>query len=167
MLPSYMRWMSRSISNGSCPMTHSARPRQILCDSGASIMALATSEEESTSPTPTIPASVWTLTTSVSWLPSQRSLTLGKRRWIGSTRVIFMRVCSISLSRIILFPRSYANQGARSTIRLASGSARFLCPEANNQAAGLKPAWGCPIQETQFPGKCQYGFDKVNFQFQV
>ena len=35
--------MSRSISNGSWPRTHSARPRQILCDSGASMIALATS----------------------------------------------------------------------------------------------------------------------------
>src|SRR5262249_50138035 len=90
MLPSYMRWIRRSISNGSWPSTHSASPRQILCDSGASMTALATSDEESTSPTPTRPASVWTLTTRVSWLPSQRSLTSGRRRWIGSTRVIFM-----------------------------------------------------------------------------
>src|SRR5437016_11402609 len=54
------------------------------------MIAFATSAEESTSPMPTRPASVWTLTTRVSWLPSQRSLTLGRRRWIGSTRVIFM-----------------------------------------------------------------------------
>src|SRR5262249_6573028 len=33
------------------------------------------------------------LTISVSWLPSQRSLTLGSRRWMGSTRVIFMGAC--------------------------------------------------------------------------
>src|SRR5438067_2211725 len=84
-----MRWMSRSMANGSWPTTHSASPRQILCDSGASMIALATSDDESTSPTPTMPASVCTLTTSVSWLPSQRSLTSGSRRWIGSTRVIF------------------------------------------------------------------------------
>src|SRR5438132_6429416 len=89
-VPSYMRWMSRSISNGSCPTTHSASPRQILCDSGASTIALATSDDESTSPTPTMPASVWTLTTSVSWLPSQRSLTSGRRSGMASTLVIFM-----------------------------------------------------------------------------
>src|SRR5262249_32218120 len=89
--PSYILWMSQSISNGSSPTTHSARPRQILCDSGASMMARATSAEESTSPRPTRPASVWTLTTSVSWLPSQRSLTSGRRKGIGSTCVIFMR----------------------------------------------------------------------------
>src|SRR4051794_23910668 len=90
MLPSYMRWIRRSISNGLSPTTQAARPRQILCDSGASIIALATCDDESTSPTPTKPASVWTLTTSVSWLPSQRSLTSGRRRWMASTRVIFM-----------------------------------------------------------------------------
>src|SRR5262245_7745382 len=55
------------------------------------MIALATSDEESTSPMPVMPASVWTRTTSVSWLPSQRSLTVGRRRWIGSTRVIFMQ----------------------------------------------------------------------------
>src|SRR6266567_6490751 len=82
--------MSFSISKGSSPRTHWASPRQILCESGASMMAFATSDDESTSPTPTMPASVWTLTTRVSWLPSQRSLTSGRRRWIGSTRVIFI-----------------------------------------------------------------------------
>src|SRR5436309_1317525 len=56
------------------------------------MMALATSAEESTSPTPTSSASVWTLTTSVSWLPSQRSLTSGRRRWMASTRVILMDI---------------------------------------------------------------------------
>src|SRR5436305_7228367 len=85
-----MSWTSRSISNGSFPSTQAASPRQILCDSGASMIAWATAGEESTSPTPLTPASVWTLTTSVSWLPSARSLTSGRRRWIGSTRVIFM-----------------------------------------------------------------------------
>src|SRR6184192_515097 len=54
------------------------------------MIALATSDDESTSPTPTRPASVWTLTTRVSWLPSQRSLTSGRRRWMASTFVIFM-----------------------------------------------------------------------------
>src|SRR5438552_3285718 len=34
-----MRCTSRSISNGSCPITHSASPRQILCDNGASTIA--------------------------------------------------------------------------------------------------------------------------------
>src|SRR5262245_18744239 len=82
--------MSRSISKGSCPKTHSAKPQQILCDRGASMMALATREDESTSPIPQMPASVCTLTTSVSWLPSQRSLTSGKRRWMASMLVIFM-----------------------------------------------------------------------------
>src|ERR1051325_9757473 len=90
MLPSYMRWMSRSISNGSWPRTHSASPREILCEIGASMIAFATDGDESTSPTPTMPASVCTLTTSVSWLPSQRSLTTGRRRWMASTWVIFM-----------------------------------------------------------------------------
>jgi len=46
------------VSNGSSPNdAHSARPRQILCDSGASMIARATSDDESTSPTPTSPAS--------------------------------------------------------------------------------------------------------------
>src|SRR5262245_28262769 len=82
--------MSRSISSGSWPRTHSARPRQILCERGASMIALATSADESTSPTPQMPASVCTLTTRVSWLPSQRSFTWGKRRWIASMLVIFI-----------------------------------------------------------------------------
>src|SRR5205809_55240 len=82
--------MSRSISHGSWPRTHSPSPRLILCDMGASMIALATEGDESASPTPVMFASVWTLTTSVSWLPSQRSLTLGRRRWMASTLVIFM-----------------------------------------------------------------------------
>src|SRR5262249_16211379 len=88
--PSYILWTRRSISNGSSPTTHSARPRQILCDKGASMIAFATSADESTSPTPTRPASVWTLTTSVSWLPSPRSVTSGRRRGRVSGGVIFM-----------------------------------------------------------------------------
>src|SRR5205085_2180939 len=85
-----IRRLTTSISKGSWPTTHSAKPRQILCESGASMIALATAAEESTSPTPIMPASVCTLTTSVSWLPSQRSLISGSRRWIASTRVIFI-----------------------------------------------------------------------------
>src|SRR3954447_11401420 len=54
------------------------------------MIALATWEDESTSPTPLMPWSVWTRTTSVSWLPSHRSLTLVRRRWMASTRLIFM-----------------------------------------------------------------------------
>src|SRR5947208_3546941 len=62
------------------------------------MIARATSDDESTSPMPTRPASVWTLTTRVSWLPSQRSLTSGRRRWIGSTRVIFIAGYSFGLA---------------------------------------------------------------------
>src|ERR1043165_830157 len=76
---------------------HSARPRAILCEVGASTMALATAGEESTSPIPVMPASVWTFTKSVSWLPSARSLTSGRRRWMASTCVIFM------VARCVLF----------------------------------------------------------------
>src|SRR3954454_22824948 len=54
------------------------------------MMALATRADESASPMPTSPASVWTLTASVSWLPSQRSLMSGRRSGMASTRVIFM-----------------------------------------------------------------------------
>src|SRR5207302_8974853 len=39
-------------------------------------------------------SSVWTLTSNVSWLPSQRSLMSGRRRWIGSTPMIFMVLVS-------------------------------------------------------------------------
>ena len=63
-----------------------------------SMIALATSDDESASPTPTRPASVWTLTTSVSWLPSQRSLTTGRRKVDGLDAGDFHR-CSLDFAR--------------------------------------------------------------------
>src|SRR5579871_6094782 len=66
------------------------------------MMALATSEDVSASPTPTRPASVCRRTTSVSWLPSQRSVTSGRRRWMGSTRVIFTTSSLLQLAQVVL-----------------------------------------------------------------
>src|SRR5579885_3666564 len=66
------------------------------------MIALATADDESASPTPTRPASVCSLTISVSWLPSQRSLTSGRRRWMGSTRVIFTVSSLLQLAQVVL-----------------------------------------------------------------
>jgi len=52
------------------------------------MIAFATAGDESTSPIPVIPSSVWTRTTSVSCVPSQRSSISGKRSQIASTSVI-------------------------------------------------------------------------------
>jgi len=64
---------------GSCPTTHSARPRQILCDSGASMMALAACDGRIDLADAENARVAVDLTTSVSWLPSQRSVTSGRR----------------------------------------------------------------------------------------
>ena len=52
------------MSSGSSPTSSAASPDAILCDAGASITALATEGEESISPMPTMPSSVWTRTIS-------------------------------------------------------------------------------------------------------
>ena len=49
-------------------------------DIGASIAALAARGEESTSPTPVMPASVSTRTMSASWVPSDRAAMVGSER---------------------------------------------------------------------------------------
>jgi hypothetical protein len=66
---------------GSSPMRRERSPVAMEWDGGASKTALQTRGNESTSPTPVMPASVWTRTTRVSWVPSERAAsTYGKRR---------------------------------------------------------------------------------------
>src|SRR5215207_6394640 len=79
-----------STSSGSAPMSTCLRPLAMACEAGASMAALTTSGAESTSPTPTMPASVWMRTIRSSWLPSAMpSSSAGWRKMMASTSVIF------------------------------------------------------------------------------
>src|ERR1022692_1759919 len=58
MLARYILCHSRSVSNGSSPITTCARPHAVVCENGPSIAPLAAIGLESTSPMPVMPASV-------------------------------------------------------------------------------------------------------------
>src|ERR1017187_4746249 len=62
MLARYILCHSRSVSNGSSPITTCARPHAVVCENGPSIAPLAAIGLESTSPMPVMPASVSTRT---------------------------------------------------------------------------------------------------------
>src|SRR5579859_6409715 len=85
----YIASHNASVSSGSRPTRTWRRPDAIACEPGASITAFTTSGAESTSPTPMMPASVWTRTIRSSWLPSAMdSSRPGWRSTIASTSVI-------------------------------------------------------------------------------
>ena len=72
----------RPAGRGGCSRSRASRARRSR--------ARTASGAESTSPTPTMPSSVWTRTTRSSWLPSAMpSSSTGWRRMIASTSVIF------------------------------------------------------------------------------
>ena len=71
-------------------MSASRRLVATACELGACTSACTSSGEESTSPIPVMPSSVWMRTTRSSWLPSAiPSSTTAWRRTMASTSVIF------------------------------------------------------------------------------
>src|SRR5256714_10439311 len=91
MVPSTILRQSICTSKGSCPRRMERRPRAMAWLGGASMMALATVGEESTSPRPTRPSSVCRRMIRASCVPSARvSSASGSRRGIASTSVIFI-----------------------------------------------------------------------------
>src|SRR5258705_7242305 len=89
-MPRYILCLRRSTSVGSSPTSRLWNEFAIAWEPGAVTSAWTASGEESTSPIPTMPSSVWTLMTRSSWLPSAMpSSSAGWRRMMASTSVIF------------------------------------------------------------------------------
>src|SRR5207245_6777277 len=125
-----------------------ASPEAILCEGGASMIALATDGSESTSPRPTSPSSVWTRTTSPSWLPSPIDVSIAPlgRSNIASTLVIRIALHrSVGWLAIILvevLPAGIAGRdraGAALEHRGADGNEPVADPASRHPVGGSAP----------------------------
>src|SRR5438477_6706626 len=89
MLPRYSFSQSRSTCSGSSPSSMSWKPWAMACDEGASTMARMMVGEESASPSPVMPSSVWMRRMKASRLESAAAVEPA-RRTMGSRRVMRM-----------------------------------------------------------------------------
>src|SRR5262245_44312073 len=90
MVARYIFCHSRSCSSAFSPMSRPRNPVAMLWLKGASMQALTISGDESASPMPSRPLSVWTRTRTESWLLAVLASTLGMRRIWQMISVIFM-----------------------------------------------------------------------------
>src|SRR6185437_7051463 len=148
MVAPYIISQTFSTCRGSTPIKTSPSPLDHPCEVGASMIAFTMLGGASTSPTPTIPSSVWTLTTRSSCDPSMAaSATLGRRRGIASILVISIFARPILLlAPVLLLLRRCDGKSASSRERIPGqrpSSLRRYLPEDEVQIHALAPPYPC------------------------